>query len=269
MDRPRTFILGIGAQKCGTSWYRTYLSESGSVATNPMREYHIWDALHIPHANPWQVKESERMSTWENRIRFFLQQSQGNYFSYFSHMMDTQHKAISFDITPLYSGLDREVFRMIKQGFNQGNVTTKAVFLMRDPVERCWSAARMESRFDNGHTAVDEDMLMQHVLFPLTELRARYDITVGEIEAAFEEHEIYIGIYEEMFDPQALERLSVFSGVPTNHAKSTNRVNATEVSGMIDERTAARIAMHYRDVYDFAAKRFPQTSRLWRGFRYI
>lgn len=265
----KTFILGVGAQKCGTSWYYNYLVASGFVATNTIKEYHIWDALFIPGLDSLRVKTEDSESNFENRLRFFMQESTERYFAHFDNLMKTQGRSITCDITPLYSGLSHDVFGHIDKGFAQRNIVTKAVFLMRDPLERCWSAARMESRNDVGHTRIDEDAVVHHSLTRLAGLRTRYDVTVGEIEAAFESPRIHLGIYEEMFAPDNLDKLSVFSGVPTRKHLATNKVNVSKKTVPLGDKAAAKIATHYRSVYDFAAKRFPQTTRLWPGFNYL
>lgn len=265
----RSFILGLGAQKCGTSWLFDYLAASGVVATQKIKEYHIWDALCIPGLDGLVVKPQDSEKSFENRVRFFMQQSPENYFTYFAYMMNEQAKQIACDITPLYSGLKRDVLQTIKWGFAARGIDTRAVFLMRDPVERCWSAARMDSRDDVGHTRVDEDEVVRRSMSRLAELRTRYDHSVAEIEAALAPHETYLGIYEEMFEPERLQQLSTFCHVPVRPAHSARKVNATEVAMPISGAACRAIAAHYRDVYEFAAKRFPQTERLWRGFHYL
>lgn len=265
----KTFILGLGAQKAGTTWYFNYLASSGLVAEHLIKEYHIWDALHIPGFEGERVTKAESESSFRNRVRFFLQQSPENYFAYFVYMMQAQARSVTCDVTPIYSGLGRDILKLIRDGFAQRNVATKAVFLMRDPVERCWSAVRMESRNEQGHTRIDEDAVVDHALSRLAGLRSRYDITVGEIEATFAVSSVYLGIYEEMFEPPNLERLSAFSGVPTRPEHAVRKFNVSEVAEPISEKAAARIAAHYRNVYEFAAKRFPQTLNLWRGFKYL
>lgn len=265
----RSFILGLGAQKAGTSWLFDYLAASGVVATHRIKEYHIWDALCIPGLEALVVKPQDSDTNFENRVRFFMQQSPDNYVTYFGYMMKEQAKRVTCDITPLYSGLGRDVLRLIKQGFARRGIATKAVFLMRDPVERCWSAARMESRDDLGHTRIDEEDVLRRALSRLAALRTRYDRTVAEIEAVFAPSEVHYGIYEEMFADTELARLSAFCGVPFAPGHVARKVNVSEVSVPISDAACARIATHYREVYDFAARRFPQTKGLWRGFGYL
>lgn len=265
----RTFILGLGAQKAGTSWLYDYLSASGQVATHIIKEYHIWDALYVPGVSSLIVRKEDSERDFDNRVRFFMQQAPENYFSYFGYMMNQQAKRITCDITPLYSALDRRVLNLIKTGFAQRNIHTKAIFLMRDPVERCWSAARMDSRITLGHTRVDEEEVVSRSLSEGAELRSRYDVTVREAEAVFEPQNIHFGIYEEMFTPESVARLSAFCDVPTRPMHADRKLNVSEVAIPISDAARQRIARHYRHIYDFAAKRFPLTTELWSGFSYL
>lgn len=265
----KTFILGLGAQKSGTSWLFDYLASSGLVATHRIKEYHVWDALCIPGMGHALVRKEDSENGFSNRVRYFLQQSPDNYFDYFAHMMNQQAKNVTCDITPLYSGLERGTLKLIRDGFGQRGISTRPVFLMRDPVERCWSAARMESRNEKGHTSIGDDEVVQHALSALAGVRTRYDITVGEIEAVFPQADAHLGIYEEMFDAQRLQELSELCRVPVRPALAERRVNVSRISTPISDAAASRIAAHYRLVYAFAATRFPQTLRLWRGFRYL
>jgi len=40
----------------------------------------------------------------------------------------------------------QKVFKSIQDGFERRGVTLKVIFLMRDPIQRCWSAVRMRRR---------------------------------------------------------------------------------------------------------------------------
>lgn len=265
----RTFILGLGAQKAGTTWLYDYLATSTLVATQSIKEYHVWDALHVPDMANLLVAAHDSERSFEDRVRYLLQQSPDNYFEHFAGMMRQQGKGIACDITPSYSGLGRDVLRSIVEGFSRRGIVTKAVFLMRDPIERCWSSARMASRNEHGHTRVEEADVLRWAKSSVSEMRGRYDVTVGEIEAVFPAHQAHLGIYEEMFRPDRLASLSEFCGVPFSPSHTEKKLNVSEKAAPLGDAVCAEIAHHYQDVYRFAAARFPQTTALWRGFRYL
>ena len=43
------FILGLGAQKAGTSWLHSTLSKNDNVHMGFTKEYHIWDFVFSEH----------------------------------------------------------------------------------------------------------------------------------------------------------------------------------------------------------------------------
>ena len=127
----------------------------------------------------------------------------------------------------------------------------------------------MESRNEHGHTLVEEGDVLRWAKTSLSELRGRYDVTIGEIEAVFPAHRAHFGVYEEMFRPDRLATLSEFCGVPFSPSHAEKKLNVSEKSAPLSDAVCEQIARHYQDVYHFAAARFPQTTALWRGFRYL
>lgn len=127
----------------------------------------------------------------------------------------------------------------------------------------------MESRNAHGHTRVDDEGVLLWAKTRLSELRGRYDVTVGEIEAVLPGRDVHLGIYEEMFTPDRLAALSAFCCVPFTPAHMDKKFNVSEKAAPLGDAVCEGIARHYRDVYRFAAARFPQTIELWRGFRYL
>lgn len=139
------FILGVGAQKGGTSWLYNYIKKNPHANMGYRKEYHIWDAKFKPDyfrsfiANP---KEDEGEG---HKLRRKMQTIDGAYEEYFKSLIE-KDIYITGDITPSYSGLDAEHYSIIKERIEAAGFSIRVIFLMRDPVARCWSAARMRFR---------------------------------------------------------------------------------------------------------------------------
>lgn len=103
-------FIGIGAQKSGTSWLYEVLSKHPSVGFPGGKEVHFWDA-HRSKGVQW-------------------------YSSLFSE------ERCNGDITPAYAILPLESIREVYEYFP----SLRIVFLMRNPIERAWSSARMALR---------------------------------------------------------------------------------------------------------------------------
>ena len=46
--RAKTFLLGVGAQKCGTTWVSEYLRKADHSDFGLLKEYHVWDVMSDP-----------------------------------------------------------------------------------------------------------------------------------------------------------------------------------------------------------------------------
>lgn len=57
MMNTKTFVLGLGHQKCGTTWLYHYLSQSRRFKGGIKKEYHIWDALDVPSMHGQIIKQ--------------------------------------------------------------------------------------------------------------------------------------------------------------------------------------------------------------------
>lgn len=268
-DPQKLFLLGVGAQKSGTSWLYGYLAGSPNVATDGVKEYHIWDVLHLPESARARLTAEQGTRNLATRIRYGLQQDPSAYFRYFDSFLEKAGRQVACDITPSYAALPAPVLKGIREGFAERGIATRAVFLIRDPVERCWSAARMQGRLQAGDAAVTDAQVLEHVARPGAQVRTRYDLTIGELEKAFPADDIHVGIHEEMFRPEEVARISAFCHVAARPEQAEEKQFATPVLRSLSEETVTKIARQFRPVYEFAAARYPQVTELWSGFRYL
>ena len=239
-----------------------------------MKEYHIWDALFIDSCRKYLIKDYAEPRV-ENvvfpleiasreeilTLRGHIQSDLIPYEQYFAQLMYGEFNSTG-DITPAYAGLQAHTYAQIKTRLESAGFKVKVVFLMRDPVERCMSAIRMQIR--NRQSGEVADLLRVAYGSERMSLRTNYHRTIVEIEKVFDPRDIYFGIYEEMFSVVNIEKLSQFCGVPTNLAAGSEMVNAGTDREPIDFELAKEISNFYSDVYDFCGNRFPQTKLLWR-----
>ena len=67
----KTFLLGVGCQKGGTSWLHNYLSKHPNTNMGFTKEYHIFDALYMPECNRFRHKRTDYASAFMNlKIKF-------------------------------------------------------------------------------------------------------------------------------------------------------------------------------------------------------
>ncbi len=51
----KTFILGVGAQKAGSTWLFRYLNKLPGAIRPFYKEFHIWNALEIPECKKMAI----------------------------------------------------------------------------------------------------------------------------------------------------------------------------------------------------------------------
>jgi hypothetical protein len=265
----KTFILGLGHQKCGTSWVYNYLSQSPRFCKGIAKEYHVWDALDIPLQKKNKVKKIWFNSNAIQTARYAMQNNPNVYFEYFSSLYSSK-KSIAADITPSYSGLKANRLEEIKNRFIKRNVQVKAIVLIRDPLSRIKSAVRFNldrknynEGINNGeldfYNALEQYYKSEHCTF-----RTHYEEIIIEAKKIFGEEELHIGIYENMFTHSEVVRLSNFVGVDLNIEYEKIKVNKT--FGTVDETNIdSTIKAYYADVYDFCFNNYPITQELWKN----
>ena len=179
---------------------------------------------------------------------------------------------LTADITPSYAGLSAERLAGIRSGFVQRGVRPVAVYLMRDPVERVWSAVRMDVR-RSGNTADDavEARLRTIADGDQYDRRTRYDLTMATVDRAFGD-EVFYGFYERLFDESTLRELCGFLGIDFVEPDVGRQVNVSPKEGgdLADDIVRALVA-RFAPVYAAVADRFPEVDlpSLWPSARYL
>ena len=250
----KTFILGVGAQRSGTTWLYNYLKSSESFDLGRLKEYHVWDALHLDDCKKIYIASPE------DRLRYSLQNTPSAYEDYFASLVKNGITSTA-DISPSYSGLPVHVFREIKERLETKNFDVKVIFLMRDPYQRCLSAVRMHKQSGNIKKYLDLDQSFDSEHFVL---RTNYKATVESLQSVFDDSKVFYGIYEELFTESVLKRLSSFCGVEYREELALKKYNDTVHDDNQDTNLKYKIHNFYSDVYDFCFEKFPQTKKLWK-----
>lgn len=259
-----TFVLGVGAQKAGTSWLCTQLNKQPSANMGFRKEYHIWDAVFSEFGAT--ITSAVKTEGADKALMRLMQTHAGVYEQYFLHLINHETR-ITGDITPSYSMLSSENFIEIKERLINAGFSVKVVFLMRDPVERNWSALRMIQR--NLHqkgvkwTVADcEERFEKFYKSQRMVKRTQYDKTVKALRTAFTPDELYFGFYETMFETQYLLKISDFLGIEANLLNISQKVNASKASALSDGlRNSCK--NFYSDVYSYCGTEFPEVKRVW------
>ena len=211
-ERNGTFVLGLGAQKAGSSWLHAQLNRRRDAEFGFLKEYHIHDARTLPEAgfSNRRTRSLIKPRTWR-RQRFIAQPQR--YYDYFTKLLHRTGIRLTGDITPSYSALSIGTLMEIKANFEQRKIRLRPVFLMRDPIERIISSQRMQLRKQNqlNHEAEVEALRQLCIERPeRVTLRSNYGHTLRALTQVFDPSECFIDLYERLFTQQAGNAFETF-----------------------------------------------------------
>lgn len=271
----KTFILGVGAQKAGTSWLFKYFDSRDDCCMSPIKELHYFDAKHRPdlcglHHNRFveqlvelvrngkarKYRSDEQLKALVDRVSMIYDDSA--YRRYFEDRVSRGVKCFG-EVTPSYSLLNREGFADARAQFPK----IRVILLLRDPVERHYSLMRMKQR--KGKVESASQSFVEMLENPGAVERGSYHETIQNLDQVFDSQEVYITFYEQLFRDEELRKICSFVGLPFQPGRYEKRVNP----GVESEKLApAQIALakdRFADVYDYCHKRFGKALPVsWR-----
>lgn len=279
-----TFLLGVGCQKGGTAWMHRYLESSPQCDPGFRKEYHVWDGLDLDSGGPVRARvaqqarraardlEAGEHADGEALRRALFYADPEAYFDYFEALLRRSPRTrLTADITPSYAELSPQRLAFVRDGFARRGIRVVVVYLMRDPVERIWSAVRMDrQRAGTGRSGEAEAYVPVAATRPMYADRTRYDRTIARLDAVFGPH-VFYGFYEQLFDTATLAPLCAFLGIDYVAPDLEYRVNVSPKSEALPEQTVREVADRFREVYAAVAGRFPEVDlgRLWPSSRLL
>ena len=87
-------------------------------------------------------------------------------------------------------------------------------------------------------------------------IRTNYHKTIQNVLESFESKDIYVGIYENMFEEKEIEKLSNFLGVTLKFDFASVQVNKTKNMPESDKAIENELRGYYKNGYDFCYEKF-------------
>ncbi len=269
----RTFLLGVGAQKTGTSWLYRYLAGHPDTFLPVIKELHVFDAHFRPDwfgsydqafarrlAEALDRQRDSSRAHLRNRVQQLLDRALitydiDRYLNLFRALPGP--RKLTGDITPSYSVLDASHFARIRTMLTEAGMTPRVVFLMRDPVERVWSASRMWAR---NHGITDANLIRKEALAQLNRpadmARNRYDRTIEALEKVFPPEELFFSFYETLFREQTTRAICAHLGLTYRPADYEKAVNASPRRAELLPEQTHLVQSALAPVYAYCANRF-------------
>ena len=277
----KTFLLGVGAQKAGTTWLHSQLCKNAFFHPGFTKEYHTFDSIYAAKYVDWVSSWIHKLSSIDETLptarakkasllkRLLFVYEPDSYFEYFKKLSEFSPRIqLVGDITPSYSMLDTNAFAYIKNKLESVGLNVKVVFLMRDPVERVWSAKRMKRRHavSTGKTVNSsiETSLLRTVSNQGSRLKTDYQRVINNLENIFEPNDIFYGFFEELFTQASYERFREFINLDLIDPDYNTSINASPKDSDISEELAIKMCQSYNSTYTYINSRFNGAAeRLW------
>ncbi|GAB5448601.1 sulfotransferase [Gymnodinialimonas sp.] len=269
----KTFLVCIGAAKCGTSWLHSYFAGLPGMAVSPLKELHFFNAKFGAHAmGDMEALAIKRVGLHLNRDgnpvetllksadyqasvdRMQMIYDDNAYFSHFARLSGPATRTLC-DVTPAYSVLGLNGFTYMRDFFaTQPDLRLRLVYILRDPVDRLWSQLRHLQEVNPASAATTR--WAEAIRSPSVLARADYAGTIDDLEITFPPDDVLYLFYEDLFTVPALQRLCAFADVPYQPGDTDQRQNRTRVDTPLPDDAKAAFREVLAGQYAFCRERF-------------
>jgi hypothetical protein len=263
-------FLIIGAQRAGTTWLHRVLRQHPSLWLAPVKELHYFDKLDTIRTC-LDPKERRRLGfrrlwsldPWE--LRFWLGKRDDAWYARLFD--DAQRKGlIAGEITPAYAILGEDVFRRIKSM----NGEVKLIFIMRDPLDRAWSAVNNALRKGQVNGAFTVEKAVARARSSGTNARSAYAKTIQTLEAVFRPSQLHYCFFDDLRDrPERLvTEIVSFLGATPGEVRSylpAEAVNSAAGTKPVPIEFQREMAKDYLPMVIELCRRFDGPPHKWRA----
>ena len=283
-DEP-TVLYCVGATKAGTSWLYRHLSQHPDCHLRSIKELHYFDMLEAGTRRRALNRLRERILLLKSSIadgdtrptlqrqlrdaeawRDLIARPEADIPGYVAYLTDGRGaRPVVADITPAYALLPEARLAQMQSAAPR----TRFLYLLRDPVSRLWSQARMLAtrRADDmaefpARAARMLEGMLDAIRRGLPD-REDYIGAITRLRSAIAPERLMILLQDEMMSAPGLTRLHGFLGIADKPGDFDRRVHEGTPLAMPDDlRARAQAAL--RPQYEFVAGLFPDLPDSWR-----
>lgn len=271
-------IIGLGAQKAGTTWLARRIAAHPQVHA-PVKEIHYWDDIRAPYRDEkkWRETLSKaryrllakvpldwQRKKWTTSRRFRADAcDHSGYVDVFRRGYAGQ--PVLFECTPRYALLSSAVIDEIAAIHRD----TRFVFLMRDPVSRFWSGIRHFHRHQMAagmseaslvhvaRIALEDPHDMHRRMSSYDETLRNPRMTSGQTHLAF---------FETLFARDSLDAITDFAGLSRIKLGKTENPNPSRFGQLaMPSDLAARAREVFTPTYDRVAEVMGDLPPAWHA----
>lgn len=283
MSGEPTVLYCVGATKAGTSWLYRHLAQHPDCHLRSIKELHYFDMIETGSQKRFVKRIRERIAALKSAVadgdtRPAVQRQLRDALAwrdvisgpedvpaYMAYLADGRGaKPVVADITPAYALLPEARLAQMQGAAAE----TRFLYLLRDPVSRLWSQARMLAtrRVDGQDFAARARAALDGMLDAIRNGlpdREDYIGAITRLRAAIRPERLMILMQDDMMTAPGLSRLHAFLGIAEKAGDFDRRVHeGTPLALPDDLRLRAQAAL--RPQYDFVASLFPALPESWR-----
>ena len=284
MTQEPTVLFCVGATKAGTSWFYHHLAQHPDCHLRTIKELHYFDMLETGKFARYQkmlaaqdaglaAMAAKRGHKADLDVRHqdladwlaVVDRQREDIPAYLTYLTDgSMGRAVVADITPAYALLPEVRLRQMASIA----ADVRFVYLLRDPVARLWSQARMlamravTNATDFPAKAIAQMSQILDGIAAGKKDREDYVGALTRLSAAVPPQRLMVMFQDEMMTPPGLARLSGFLGIASRPANFARRVlEGAPLALAADLHERARAVL--RPQYDFVARQFPNLPESW------
>lgn len=259
-------FLVVGAQRAGTTWLHRVLRRHPRLWLPPVKELHYFDK---PGIRRTILCAKERRRIGRKRLlsldpwllRFWLGRRDDAWYASLFRAARARG-LVAGEITPAYATLPEAVLRRI-QAMND---RIKLVYVMRDPVERAWSAVNNAAKKGDPSAAAVETAIAR-AREAGAAARSAYADTLERLEAVFPASRIHCCFFDDLRARPAelTHALFRFLDVEEIALELPAAVNVAAGSKPVPLAFARALAADYLPMVERLCRRFEGPPELWRA----
>ncbi len=276
---PPPQFLGIGAQKCGTTWLWANLRLHPDIWLPPAKEIHYFDvlasrerplserlvgrtpaSLHLRRTFRRAVGESLTAPGTADLAWYLRYCFGGSGEAWYRSLFAPAGSRLSGDITPGYSRLDDQAVGHVKAMLPDARL----ILMIRHPVERAWSQAVLKERKQKRRTSVEA--ALEHVETPESRRRTEYLGIIRRWKAHYPRHRLFVGFLDDVhYHPDAfLQAVLRFLGVDPEAMPDPIRTRVfTRSPETMPTDVAMALASQYQNLSHRLARRLGGHAVTW------
>lgn len=277
----KTQLICVGAMKAATSWVYAHLSDMPTVAVSPLKEVQFFNArfpenamydadllamkrlaFHIGQKGNSVENLSRRTAFQASVDRVQMIYDDNAYFGHFASLVNSETRVLA-DVTPAYSAIGQGGFEFMRQLCAGQNISTKILYILRDPVDRLWSHMRFLQQLDR--TFDPQRDWEKRLADPATLARCDYEATIKALASTFPSQDVLVLFYESLFD-HGFSDLCRWLNLTPPEIDSSRRENETSLKMDLPEEAASVFRSLLKRQYAFCHHRFGDTlPSVWRN----